>query len=132
MTDLVREWWHCVIAPLLFFVALGAFAGVMSKTASATDVEPVRPKVICVFSADYCAPCHDLLLRMKKHGIATKVTETREQPAVEEFPTVFYEVPDEKGRPTLTHDNGQNIYRGNYRLPETPVTVVYWITKGRK
>lgn len=124
MTDLIREWWHCVVAPLLFFIALGIFAGLMSAKAQATDIEPPKPKVVCVFSADYCAPCHDLLRWMSRRAIRTTTTETREQPAVEEFPTVAYE-----HNGTIVFDNGQNLYRGNYRLPETPVTVVYWRTK---
>ena len=121
----MTSWLQC-LAPLLFVVVLAAFGAMMLKQADAAtvDAEPTKPKIVCVFSADYCAPCHDLLARMKKHGIRSHVTETREQPAVEEFPTVYYEL---DGR--LIHDNGQNIYRGNYRLPEKPVTVVYWRTK---
>ena len=119
----MTNWFQCVIAPLLFVVVLAAFAGLMTRQAAAN--EPPKPRVIAVFSADYCTPCHDLIRWMGKHGIKTKTHTTREQPAVEEFPTVFYDL---GGR--LVKDNGQNIYRGNYRLPETPVTIVEWITKG--
>ena len=121
-----------MVAPLVFTVVLAVFAGLMLNKASSAELPPdtdTRPKVIAVFTMDDCSWCDVLKKRIAHRKWKTDVKETWEQPYVESFPTVFYEVPDANGKPTLVQDHGENIHKGNVRPPEAPVTIVHWRTK---
>lgn len=110
---------------LALLVGVGFAAIVQSVKAADTNERPYE--VIAVFSADFCGPCKDLEAWLKRNGYPVMVTETREQPAVEAFPTVFYETPEHR----MHSDNGQLIYNWQTERPakEQPVEIILWRTK---
>ena len=108
-------------------LAAVAIIGGMADMARAADPKPRMYRIKAVFSADYCGPCKDLEAWLKRNGYPVMVKEVTSQPAVEAFPTVFYETPEHK----LTSDNGQLIYNWQTVRPakEQPVEIILWRTK---
>lgn len=114
----------CVISVLVFCVCF-------TRQAHAADppVKDTRPKLIVIFSADYCEPCHRLHSLLKKKRVPIKHVATYTQPAVGAFPTCYYEI-QTRGGVSMVTDNGGRIINGDYRLPEQPVEIIEYITRG--
>ena len=112
---------------LVAFGSVGHAQIVQSDKAAAAQVYHKAPVLTHVFSMDTCPPCR----KLKLHLVANKVRV---------HPTLVYNAPEVNGFPSCAYnydgrilwDNGERIYSGDYRLPEQPVEIIEYITKGRK
>lgn len=111
------------VALVAMFV--GGWISLAQAMNAAYPVPEREYKIVAVFSADYCAPCKGLERWLKKHSYTVHIKEVTTQPAVQSFPTVFYQ--NRSG--DLSWDNGQRIYNWETALPTSPVEIILWRTK---
>lgn len=119
----------CVGVPAILAVfMLVAVVGAVNAAPEPYDARGYqgKPLITHLFTMDGCGPCERLKERMKHRAIhCAPVVVTQSPPAVDGFPSVCYTLADG----SIAWDNGQRIYKGDYRLPEKPVVHVHWSVK---